>query len=133
LDEPTSGLDPVNARNIKDLVLELADRGTTVFVTTHNMMVADELCDRIGFIADGRIALIDSPESLKRQYGERTVEVAYGDGSGGEARRAFPIDGLGENEEFIGLLKGADRIETIHTQETTLEQIFIEVTGQELT
>ena len=55
LDEPTSGLDPVNARRIKDLVLELRNRGTTVFVTTHDMMVADELCDRVAFITAGNM------------------------------------------------------------------------------
>ncbi len=65
LDEPTSGLDPVNARNIKDLVLELRRGGATVFVTTHDMMVADELCDRVAFITAGNISLIDAPSALK--------------------------------------------------------------------
>ncbi|NOK60846.1 MAG: hypothetical protein GFH27_549289n171 [Chloroflexi bacterium AL-W] len=66
LDEPTSGLDPVNARRIKDLVLAERARGTTVFVTTHNMTVADELCDRVAFITNGKIGLIDAPATLKK-------------------------------------------------------------------
>lgn len=131
LDEPTNGLDPVNARNIKDLVLELAESGTTVFVTTHNMMVADELCDRIGFITDGTIATIDSPERLKRQHGSRDVRVEYR-ADGDIQRRDFPLEGLGNNETFITLLRTSSRVETIHTQEPTLEEIFIEVTGEAL-
>ncbi|MEM7112844.1 MAG: ABC transporter ATP-binding protein [Chloroflexota bacterium] len=133
LDEPTSGLDPVNARNIKDLVLALREQGTTVFITTHNMMVADELCDRVAFITAGNISLIDAPKRLKRAYGTRNVQVEYLNGSQQFQQREFSLDGLGENSDFLNLLRSASRLETIHTQETTLENIFIEVTGQELT
>ncbi len=132
LDEPTSGLDPVNARKIKDLILELRDGGTTVFVTTHDMMVADELCDRVAFITAGNISLIDAPAVLKKQFGRRTVRVEYTDGKTSSSHQEFSLDGLGKNDEFIKLLNAAGRIETIHTQETTLEKIFIEVTGEEL-
>ena len=132
LDEPTSGLDPVNARNIKDFILELRQQGTTVFVTTHNMTVADELCDRVAFISDGNISVVDAPSTLKKQYGKRNVQIEYLNGSADLLHREFPLDGLGDNADFINLLKSANRVETIHTQETTLENIFIEVTGQEL-
>jgi fluoroquinolone transport system ATP-binding protein len=132
LDEPTSGLDPVNARKIKNLILELRSRGTTVFVTTHDMMVADELCDRVAFITEGNISLIDAPTVLKRRYGQRLVQVEYLNGAQAVMQQAFPLDGLGDNDEFYGLLKSAARLETIHTQETTLENIFIAVTGKEL-
>ena len=132
LDEPTAGLDPVNARRIKDLILELRQQGATVFVTTHNMMVADELCDRVAFITAGNISVINAPNTLKKQYGKRNVTVAYLNGSTAIQQKEFPLDGLGDNNEFIHLLKSAQRLETIHTQETTLENIFIEVTGQEL-
>ena len=133
LDEPTSGLDPVNARKIKDMVLGLRERGTTVFVTTHNMMVADELCDRVAFITAGKISVIDAPSVLKKRYGKRNVRVEYLNGSQEIQQREFPLDHLGDNRDFIQLLRSAQHIETIHTQETTLENIFIEVTGQELT
>ncbi|MBN2222357.1 MAG: ABC transporter ATP-binding protein, partial [Vallitaleaceae bacterium] len=65
LDEPTTGLDPAISRQIIDIVKEKKAEGTTVFLTTHNMQVADELCDRIAFIIDGEIKLIDSPRNLK--------------------------------------------------------------------
>ncbi len=133
LDEPTSGLDPVNARNIKDLILRLREEGTTVFVTTHNMTVADELCDRVGFIVAGRLPLVDAPDTLKRQHGKRSVSVEYVNGGPTIARAEFPLDGLGDNTDFIRTLQEAERVETIHTQETTLENIFIDVTGERLT
>lgn len=132
LDEPTSGLDPVNARKIKDLVLDLRKQGTTVFVTTHNMMVADELCDRVAFITAGNISVIDAPTTLKKQYGKRNVRVEYVNGTEELAQQEFPLDGLGDNAAFLALLQSGHRIETIHTQETTLENIFIEVTGEAL-
>lgn len=132
LDEPTSGLDPVNARKIKNLILEIRSRGTTVFVATHDMVVADELCDRVAFITAGNISLINAPGALKKQYGKRIVRVEYLDSTQDILHRDFPLDGLTENAEFIALMKSASRIETIHTQETTLDNIFIEVTGQEL-
>lgn len=132
LDEPTSGLDPVNARNIKDMILAIRDEGTTVFVTTHNMSVADELCDRVAFITSGDISVIDAPSTLKKQYGKRSVAVEYLNGSDEIACREFALDGLGDDATFLDLLRTAERVETIHTQESTLEKIFIEVTGQEL-
>lgn len=132
LDEPTNGLDPVNARNIKNLILDLRDRGTTVFITTHDMVVADELCDRVAFITSGKISLIDAPSALKKRYGKRLITVEYLNGDRALERRDFPLDGLGDNDGFIRLLKSATRLETVHTQETTLDNIFIEVTGQEL-
>jgi fluoroquinolone transport system ATP-binding protein len=130
LDEPTSGLDPVNARKIKDLIGQRRAEGATVFLTTHNMWVADELCDRVAFIVDGEIKLIDAPRSLKLQHGKRVVAVEYGV-NGRRQRREFPLDSLGNNAEFLNMLR-TEAIQTIHTQETTLENIFIGVTGREL-
>jgi fluoroquinolone transport system ATP-binding protein len=131
LDEPTSGLDPVNAKRIKDLVLRLRENGTTIFVTTHNMNLADELCDRVAFINDGKIAIIDEPAKLKAQYGKRSVRVDYNEGRTLQSKE-FELDGIGANAAFLTLLKDSDAIERIHTQETTLDHIFIEVTGEEL-
>lgn len=71
LDEPTAGLDPVNARRIKDLIKSQKDAGRTIFLTTHDMTIADELCDRVAFIVDGQIQLIDSPRALKLRHGKK--------------------------------------------------------------
>ena len=135
LDEPTAGLDPVNARNIKDLIEEQRDAGATVFLTTHDMWTADQLCDRVAFIVDGRIAAIDSPRELKLRHGTRTVRVEYqvpdSAGPTSTAHLDFDLDGLGDDGRFLQLLRER-RIETIHTLEATLEKIFIEVTGRPL-
>ncbi len=130
LDEPTSGLDPVHARHIKDLIQRKKDEGTTIFLTTHNMSVADELCDRVAFIVDGVIQVIDTPRALKLRYGKRIVQIEYGV-NGQRQRCEYPIEGLGHNRAFLHTLQN-HRVETIHTQETTLENIFIEITGRSL-
>lgn len=132
LDEPTSGLDPVNAEKIRQLVLRLREDGTTVFVTTHNMQLADTLCDRVAFIAEGRISAIDAPASLRKQYGRRVVRVDYLDGAGALESEEFPLDGLGGDARFQSLISNGTRIEAIHSEEATLDAIFIKVTGQEL-
>ncbi len=129
-DEPTSGLDPVNARKIKELILAQKATGKTVFLTTHNMAVADELCDRVAFIVDGEIRLIDTPRELKLHYGERRVRVEYGV-NGNRAHRDFALETLGQDTAFLEVLR-AGTVQTIHTQEATLEDIFIRVTGRAL-
>jgi fluoroquinolone transport system ATP-binding protein len=130
LDEPTTGLDPVNARLIKELIEEQRSAGKTVFLTTHNMTVADELCDRVGFIVDGEVILIDAPRELRLRYGRRVARVEY-QTAGRMVTREFPLETLGDDAEFIALLRGG-KVQTIHTLEATLEDIFIEVTGRRL-
>lgn len=130
-DEPTAGLDPVNARRIKNLIQSQRDAGRTVFLTTHDMTVADELCDQLAFIVDGRIRLIDSPRSLKLSHGRRVLRVEYLS-DGVASAREFPLEDLAENQDFQGLIRTA-QIQTMHSQEATLERIFIDVTGRTLT
>lgn len=91
LDEPTSGLDPVNAHIIKDIIKNLKREGKTIFITTHNMHDADELCDRVAFIVDGHIRAIDSPYALKQKHGNRTVEIGLTSQS---KPFVFPLDQL---------------------------------------
>jgi fluoroquinolone transport system ATP-binding protein len=130
LDEPTTGLDPLSARRIKDLILAQRARGATVFLTTHDMTTADELCDRVAFLVDGQIALVDSPRELKVRYGEKRVRVEYRRDAVLETQD-YPLEGLGENADFRAALC-EPALETIHTQETSLERIFIRVTGRDL-
>jgi fluoroquinolone transport system ATP-binding protein len=131
LDEPTSGLDPVNARRIKDIILEKKAAGKTIFLTTHNMTDADELCDRVAFIVDGKISIADSPRELKIRMGRKTIRVEYR-ANGAIESREFDFDGIGANLEFLDILKNK-KIETIHSQEASLADIFIKVTGRDLT
>ncbi len=130
LDEPTSGLDPMNARNIKDIVLDLQTAGKTVFVTTHNMTVADQLCDRVAFMIDGELPIIDVPKALKMSHGKRLVRVEVRR-NGQLNSQEFALDTLDEDESFDALVDSGN-IETIHTEEATLEDVFLAVTGEEL-
>ena len=91
MDEPTAGLDPVSARRIKDLIRAQQRNGRTVFLTTHDMTVADELCDRVAFIVDGEIRLIESPRELKLAHGERTIQLVLVDA----ARRTMSVQRRG--------------------------------------
>ncbi|EMA39194.1 ABC transporter ATP-binding protein [Halococcus hamelinensis] len=134
LDEPTNGLDPGNAKTVKDVVRELRASGTTVFVTTHDMNVADQLCDRVAFMVDGELPVVDSPKALKVRHGKRTVRVEVSrDGSQTDSLEplTFPLDGLAEDPEFQRLL-ASGAVETLHTEEATLEDVFLDVTGEQL-
>lgn len=131
LDEPTSGLDPVNAKKIKDIILEKKAEGKTIFINTHNMNVAEEICDRVAFIIDGQIKLIDSPRNLKISRGKKLLRIEYMEKNHVKSTD-FELDGLGSNQAFIGLLNGKD-VQTMHTLEASLEDIFIQVTGRSLT
>ena len=130
LDEPTAGLDPVNGRRMREVILDLKREGRTIFLTTHDMTVADQLCDRVAFIVDGQIPLIDAPRELKIREGERKVRVEYREDNQIE-NRDFSLDGIAVDEDFLKLLR-SKRIETIHTEEATLEDVFIGTTGRKL-
>jgi fluoroquinolone transport system ATP-binding protein len=130
LDEPTAGLDPAGSRLIRDLILEQKTMGHTLFLTTHNMFIADELCDRVAFIVDGKIAVIDTPRRLKIEHGQHVVAVGLEQG-GKIIEREFPIEGLVDNPAFIETLRN-EKVLTIHSKEPTLEDVFIRVTGRRL-
>lgn len=130
LDEPTAGLDPVTSRRVRSVIRNARAEGSTVFLTTHDMTTADELCDRVAFLVDGRIAAIDRPRDLRLAHGQRVVRV---ESRRGEtiASREFPMAGLAENAAFLELLR-AEGVETIHSSETTLEDVFVQITGRRL-
>ena len=130
LDEPTTGLDPAIASIIKDIIRAENEKGVTVFLTTHNMFIADELCDRVAFIVDGKVRLIDSPKQLKLKYGEKLVEVEYIK-EGEQTIEKFSTVLEEDKDKLIEVIKKYD-IQTMHTKEATLEEIFIKVTGRGL-
>jgi len=94
------------------------------------MTVADELCDRVAFIVDGQIRLIDSPRELKLKHGQQVVRVEYRE-NGEPAKRDFPLPGLIDNPEFARLMR-TKQVETLHTLEATLEDVFLANTGVRL-
>src|SRR3989337_1550633 len=127
LDEPTAGLDPINAQKIKRYIVKLKDEGKTIFVTTHDMTTADELCDRVSFIANGEIRVTEKPSILKNVHGKHSVKVELENGRTAE----YPLAGLGANSEFSQFI-AKDEVLRINTQEATLEEVFIKLTGTKL-
>ena len=130
LDEPTDGLDPVSAISIRDLIRGEADRGAAVVLTTHDMHEADTLSDRVAFINQGTILTIDTPDNLKLAHGQRSVRIRTRDGDGVD-EVVIPLDEAGA-EDRIKDAVSAEGLMTIHTEEATLEDIFVEYAGRGL-
>ncbi len=129
LDEPTSGMDPINAGKIKDIIKSLKSQGKTIFITTHNMFDADQLCDRVALLHQGSILELDTPKNLKLRYGTKNVKITQ---IGDDHRETiFPMENLSNNQGFMDLLR-QNSIATIHSQEATLEEVFIKITGEQL-
>jgi len=127
LDEPTNGLDPTNARIIKDIIRELKAQGKTIFISTHLMGDVEELCDEVAFIANGHLLTISSPKKLKLQYGKRNIVEYYQDDV--PMKSVFPLDTIGTDAAFLDIIK-TKKIITIHSDEVSMEQIFIDIVGQ---
>jgi len=130
LDEPTDGLDPISSGTLRELVRDRADRGAAVLLTTHDMWEADELSDRVAFISEGVIHALDSPDRLKREYGSRSVRFRI-DSVSGVKERTVQLDVPGAAEE-IAALASSEGLLSMHTEEASLEDVFIEVTGRGL-
>ena len=130
LDEPTDGLDPVTSAAIRRTIREEAERGAAVLLTTHDMFEADELSDRVAFINEGEIVALDTAENLKLKYGTRSVLVRLREGDGVREER-LALDGDGSSGRLAELAASPDLL-TIHTEEATLEAIFIQLTGRGL-
>lgn len=152
LDEPIAGLDAQSARDIKGLVRELNAEGTTIFLTTHQIEVASQLCDRVAIINQGRIAAIDTPERLKRAFQSvQSVEVAL---DGGEPKQQ---EGLAALPGVTTAVKRGDKVRlytadpatllvevmdharsrglrviSLNTLGPSLEDVFLAITGQEV-
>jgi ABC-2 type transport system ATP-binding protein len=152
MDEPTPGLDAQSARAIRDLIRQLNAEGTTIFLTTHQIEEANQLCDRVAIIHHGQIAAIDTPEQLKRAFQRvQSVEVALEpDGQvHGKALAALPgvttPVKMGDKwrlytEDPSALLPRVMdyahshhlRVVSLSTLGPSLEDVFLEITGQQV-
>ena len=127
LDEPTRGLDPTSARELRDLIRRLSDGGTTVFLTTHYMEEADELSDRVAFLSAGKIVALDTPRELKLRFGSRTASVLLRD----RQEQTIALDDPADAGRLAGWMRD-DQVLTMHSQEGTLEDVFIALAGRSL-
>src|SRR5215217_4759341 len=119
LDEPTRGLDPVVGREIRRLILDLSRQGVTVFLTTHYMEEADQLCGRVAFLSEGRIVAMDTPGALKVAHGQNSVKVTLDHGESLDISLDDPEAG-----KRLDKLLSEGQVRTIHTAEATLEEVF---------
>ena len=131
LDEPTAGLDPVSSEEIRNIILKERERGATIILTTHDMWEADKLCDRVAFINQGKIAVLDTPFNLKQQYGKRALKVKVYTPDGRIEEREVPLDNP-ETSQVVSELFQKEKVITVHTEEATMEDIFIKITGRSL-
>ena len=121
LDEPTSGLDPTTSKKIHELLLELKEAGTTIFLTTHDMNEATLLCDRLSLLNRGHLIEYGTPASIIQKYNhEKKVQLTFVD----ETHTQIAFEELGQTD--------LAQVVAIHSCEPTLEEIFIQLTGEKL-
>jgi ABC-2 type transport system ATP-binding protein len=128
LDEPTRGLDPVVGREIRRLIVNLSNEGVTVFLTTHYMEEADQLCARVAFLSEGRIVALDTPSHLKIKHGQNLVKVTLDNGS----NLNISLDDQDAGTKLQTLVSEG-HVQSLHSAEATLEEVFIRIAGRELT
>ena len=130
LDEPTRGLDPISARDIRNTIRQLSVEGITILLTTHLLEEADQLCQHVAFIVDGRIVSDGAPRSLKLAHGKRMLVVTLSDpGRPDELREVtLGMDNPADITRLVELLAQGN-VRSVHSQEATLEEVFIEVSG----
>ncbi|NBI29996.1 ABC transporter ATP-binding protein [Chengkuizengella marina] len=126
LDEPTSSLDPVNTKHIHDGLRQLNKQGTTIFLTTHDMMEAEHLCDRVAFLHQGEIKQLDTPQNLRIQYMDSSVTLLLKD------NQSIVVDKDEKGAETIYQYMKSGEVISIHSNEPTLGEIFVQITGREL-
>ncbi|MCM1213064.1 MAG: ABC transporter ATP-binding protein [Lachnospiraceae bacterium] len=127
LDEPTSGLDPATTEKIHELIRAEKASGTTIFLTTHNMHEAEQLCDSIFLLNEGKIVEQGVPEEICMKYNlENTIEVTLENGE----RRV--LANSGENADTLARMMHEGKIRSIHSSEPDLEQVFLHLTGRKL-
>ncbi|HLV97102.1 MAG TPA: ABC transporter ATP-binding protein [Ktedonobacterales bacterium] len=133
LDEPSRGLDPISAREVRETVEQLRKAGTTILLTTHLMEEADQLCQQVAFIVNGRLVANDTPRSLKLAHGQRSLAVTLNgqpgqDGSAPLNEVTLSMDNPADQARLAEWM-AAGQVRAVHSREATLEEVFIDVAG----
>ncbi|MEI5906309.1 ABC transporter ATP-binding protein [Bacillus spongiae] len=126
LDEPTSALDPVNSKHIHEGLKRLNQEGTTIFLTTHDMQEAEVLCDRVAFLNDGEIMLLDTPQNVKLQKENTSISLLL------KGNRTIVVNKDEDGAKEIYQYMKDGQILTIHSNEPTLGDVFVQITGRNL-
>lgn len=126
LDEPTSALDPVNRKRIHKILEQLNDMGTTIFLTTHDMFEADDICDRVAFLHQGEIQLLNTPQKIRNQFAEPFITLLFND------NKTMVVDKNEEGAKKIYNYMKEGELISIHSMEPTLGDVFVQLTGRDL-
>ena len=126
LDEPTSALDPTNKQQIHQVLKKLNEAGTTIFLSTHDMQEAEDLCNRIAFLHNGTILELDTPQNLRVKHGDSTINIVLKNGT------SIHVDQDEVGAKAIANYMNNGELLTIHSNEPTLGDIFIKLTGRSL-
>ncbi|MCD4669760.1 MAG: ATP-binding cassette domain-containing protein [Actinomycetia bacterium] len=120
LDEPTVGLDARSKRKIWDLLMKINSEGRTIFLTTHYIEEAEELCDRVGIIDEGKLIALDTPKKLIKEVGETAVDIFTDD--------IFSTEFFADREGALETVKGIK--DKVIIRKTNLEDVFLKKTGK---
>ncbi|MDQ2906486.1 MAG: ABC transporter ATP-binding protein [Chloroflexota bacterium] len=141
LDEPSRGLDLIATRAIHQVIQQLRTEGVTILLTTHLMDEADQLCQYVGFIVNGRLVANDTPRNLKLAHGQRSMIVTLADQPGDHLASASVAHDMREvslnmddpaDQRRLAEWMGQGRVLSVHSREATLEEVFIEIAGTSL-
>lgn len=130
LDEPSRGLDPITARDLRRTIARLSQEGMTILLTTHMMEEADQLCHRVAFIANGQLVANDTPRNLKLQHGERTMTVTLSE-AGSLVEKLIHMDQPAEQAVLMQWM-AEGKVLAVHSNEATLEDVFVKIAGTRL-
>jgi ABC-2 type transport system ATP-binding protein len=134
LDEPSRGLDPISAREVRAVIKQLSEEGTTILLTTHLMEEADALCEHVAFIANGKIVADDTPRNLKLAHGQRVLSITLAsdaqphNGSEPFNETTLSLDNFTDQQKLAQWM-AQGKVLAMHSREATLEEVFIEVAG----
>jgi ABC-2 type transport system ATP-binding protein len=130
LDEPTRGRDPIAAREVRSAIEQLSHNGKTILLTTHLLEEADQLCGRVAFIVSGHLVVNDTPQNLKLSHGKRALKVITSDPIHADhlSRLILSMDEPKDQQYLVDLLTQGN-VRSVHSQEATLEEVFIEIAG----
>jgi ABC-2 type transport system ATP-binding protein len=130
LDEPTRGLDPISARDVRSIIEDLRNNGTTVLLTTHLLDEADQLCQHLAFIVGGKLVASGSPRDLKLAHGKRVLVVTCAAPQDQNLLEdiTLSMDDPAPQQRLQDLLESGV-VRSIHSQDATLEEVFIQAAG----
>ncbi len=131
LDEPSRGLDPISARTIRETIKLLSEEGMTILLTTHLMDEADQLCQQVAFIVDGKVVANDAPRNLKLAHGRHELVVTLKEDVNSSHTMhdvTLKIDAATDQKRLAEWMAQGNVL-AIHSREATLEEVFIKIAG----